>query len=144
MCIRDRFFRALASYDYSAAQAAQSDDAQLVDVIAEAYYAPRQASSDQAMAEWLRRYSERLEQDSTAAGVRQASMNQVNPLYVPRNYLAQLAIDDAEKGDFARLHEWLDVLRQPYTEQPGQQAFAQKRPEWARSRVGCSMLSCSS
>jgi uncharacterized protein YdiU (UPF0061 family) len=96
------------------------------------------------LGEWLCRYHARVREEGTPDGIRRNRMNAVNPLYVPRNYLAQLAIDKAEVGDFSLVREMLDVLRQPYTEQAGREAFAAKRPEWARHRAGCSMLSCSS
>jgi len=71
-------------------------------------------------------------------------MEAVDPLYVPRNYLLQEVIDATERGDRTALPEILDVLRHPYTEQPGRDRFCAKRPEWARVKPGCSMLSCSS
>ena len=71
-------------------------------------------------------------------------MNTVNPKYVLRNYIAQLAIDDADKGDYKLIDELFQMLKKPYDEQSEYQKWFTKRPEWARDKVGCSMLSCSS
>ena len=68
-----------------------------------------------------------------------------NPKYVLRNWMAQLAIDAAEEGDFSIAQELYELLKKPYDEQiEFEKKWFQKRPEWARHRVGCSMLSCSS
>ena len=111
-----------------------------------AYYTPERINLElQAQTQqWLSDYLKVAEQQGQSHGLRAALMNRTNPLYVPRNYLAQLAIDDADRGDFQRLHTWMDVLQKPYTWQEGMDEYAQKRPEWARNRSGCSMLSCSS
>jgi uncharacterized protein YdiU (UPF0061 family) len=71
-------------------------------------------------------------------------MATVNPRYVARNFLAQEAIDAATKGDLQPLHRLQEVLMRPYAGHPADAEYARMRPEWARHRAGCSMLSCSS
>lgn len=95
-------------------------------------------------AQWLIPYAERFAAEKIDATQRRERMNRVNPKFVLRNYLAQIAIDAAEAGDNSELMALHDALRRPYDEQPGNERFAEKRPEWARQRPGCSMLSCSS
>ena len=111
-----------------------------------AYYTPERINVDlQAQTQrWIRDYLALAAHQGQNHDSRAALMNRTNPLYVPRNYLAQLAIDDADRGDFQRLHTWMRVLENPYTWQEGMDEYAEKRPEWARNRSGCSMLSCSS
>ena len=111
-----------------------------------AYYHPGQWPQQyrDQLTSWLERYQQRLAQDNRPPHQRKQAMDAVNPKFVLRNYLAQLAIDRVENGDFTAVDELLDVVRHPYDEQPGKEHFAEKRPEWARNRPGCSMLSCSS
>ena len=138
------FFRDLATIR---GEADPTDNhAHLLATVASGFYEPEtRAAIDRApLGAWLARYQARVRAEAVPDGIRRTRMNAVNPLYVPRNYLAQLAIDKAETGDFSLVRETLDVLRQPYIEQPGREAFAAKRPDWARHRAGCSMLSCSS
>jgi uncharacterized protein YdiU (UPF0061 family) len=93
---------------------------------------------------WLGRYAARVREEGVAEEARVQRMNAVNPRYVPRNYLAQLAIDALEKGDASVLERVMEVLKRPYEEQPEHAELAARRPEWARQRPGCSALSCSS
>ena len=134
------FFRELAKIDPHAS------GGDLMGGVCDAYYQLDELTDEQrdAMQGWLSDYAGRVRHDESSAEQRVTSMNGVNPIYVLRNYQAQLAIDAAEVGDFSLISELLELLRNPYNVQPGKEAFAMKRPEWARTRVGCSMLSCSS
>lgn len=141
------FYRGLAQLDTADEGAHRANDTALLEPLLPAYYAPETLTGEHRArtTAWLRRYLNRLSAESGAdAEARRRRMNRVNPKYVLRNYLAQLAIDQCEQGDYALLHELQALLRHPYDEQPGKERFAAKRPEWARQRAGCSMLSCSS
>lgn len=93
---------------------------------------------------WFEAYLARLKKESLSDSERQVKMNRINPKYVLRNYMAQLAIDEANKGEYNMVSELHEMLKQPYHEQPENEKWFAKRPEWARHKVGCSMLSCSS
>jgi uncharacterized protein YdiU (UPF0061 family) len=139
------FFRALANVPVKLDPEEVSDDA-LLAPLAGAYYAPDALTGDaraRTLA-WLRRYGACVRAEGAPAAVRKQRMDAVNPKYILRNCLAQQAIDAAEKGDASLVLELLELLRHPYDEQPGREQFAARRPEWARHRAGCSMLSCSS
>jgi uncharacterized protein YdiU (UPF0061 family) len=119
-------------------------------VLRDAYYDPGAITAVQhaMLRGWLERYAARVAVEAGDSGIddveRARRMDVINPLYVPRNYLVQQVIEATERGDRAALPELLDVLRHPYDEQPGREQFTEKRPDWARHRPGCSMLSCSS
>jgi uncharacterized protein YdiU (UPF0061 family) len=130
------FFRALSDIDLASPTPAPLRDA--------FYDASRRLSTEAALVDWLARYAARCRADTLPPEARVAHMHASNPKFVLRNYLAQQAIDRATQGDDSGVLELLEVMRDPYGEQPGREAFAGRRPDWARDRAGCSMLSCSS
>jgi uncharacterized protein YdiU (UPF0061 family) len=127
------FFRDLADVPVDPGA---SDD-ELLAPLADAWYEPESPKTQ--FVPWLRAWGARVREDD-----HRAVMDSLNPRYVLRNYLAQEAIDLATTGDASLVWDLLDVLRRPYDDQPDRERFARKRPEWARTKVGCSMLSCSS
>lgn len=140
------FYRRLADVDIGLALNNAVSNERLMQPLLDAYYDSDALlpATVEAIGAWLRRYAQRVSADGVDPAVRRARMNWANPKYIPRNYLAQLAIDDAERGDGERLMALLEVLRRPYDDQPEHEEYARRRPEWARHRAGCSVLSCSS
>jgi uncharacterized protein YdiU (UPF0061 family) len=139
-------FRALAEAEtdftlFFRSLAALNTDAPSLEPLRRAFYSDAPRPLLQA---WLERYGARLREEGAPAAVRTPRMNAVNPKYVPRNYLAQQAIDALGNGDASVLERLMGVLKRPCDEQPEHDALAERRPEWARHRAGCSALSCSS
>jgi len=91
------------------------------------------------IAPWLVRYRARLRREAAGDSERKRRMDAVNPKYVLRNYLAQTAIEAAERKDFSEVRRLLDVLRRPFDEQPENDSYAAPPPEWGRRlEVSCS------
>ena len=133
------FFRTLSSFK-------KEQPEKGVELIQDAFYTPDTIKGNvlNNWKQWFADYAKRLEDETTSADERLHQMNKTNPKYVLRNYMAQLAIDKADKGDTSLLEEMYLLLKEPYSEQPKFEHWFAKRPEWARHKVGCSMLSCSS
>ena len=133
------FFRLLSSFNPKQAEKG-------IELIQDAFYSPEQLVGKVLTdwKHWFVSYAKRLERETTPNEEREQLMKTKNPKYVLRNYMAQLAIDKANKGDISLVEELYQVLKKPYEEQPEFEHWFTKRPEWARHKVGCSMLSCSS
>lgn len=135
------FFRLLSEFD------AKDDQSKVYEVVDEAFYnvSHAQPAIMHAYQAWETHYRHCLLLDAGSPAQQKRLMNSVNPAYVPRNYLAQQAIDAAETGDIRVFTNLLRVLEKPYQQQSStDQGAGSKRPEWAMNKAGCSMLSCSS
>lgn len=135
-----RFFRALGEMP-----AVLPHDASVPDLLGDVFYSEDALTTHHdRLLLWLRRWHAEVNAHGEGPTARRTRMHAANPRYVLRNWLAQEAIDLAEAGDPSRVRELLELLRAPYTDQPGMERFDAMRPEWARHKAGCSMLSCSS
>jgi uncharacterized protein YdiU (UPF0061 family) len=116
------------------------------EVIKESFYKIEEVvdKTEDAWMYWFTQYLNRLRQETLSDTDRKVAMDQVNPKYVLRNYMSQLAIEAAEKEDYSLIEELHLLLKNPYQEQEKYQKWFAKRPDWAREKIGSSMLSCSS
>jgi len=88
---------------------------------------------------WAKKYSQRLQQQSSSEQQRHQQMQSVNPKYVLRNYMAQAAIDAAQQGDYTEVNLLLEVLQAPFAEHPQAEKYAGLPPDWAEQiSVSCS------
>jgi uncharacterized protein YdiU (UPF0061 family) len=88
---------------------------------------------------WAATYRDRLRAERSDDAARALAMNRVNPKYVLRNHLAEVAIRQARQGDFAEVERLLKVLSRPFDEQAEHAAYAAFPPDWAHHiEVSCS------
>ncbi|MBZ0109511.1 MAG: protein adenylyltransferase SelO family protein [Candidatus Scalindua rubra] len=102
------FYRQLAKIDIGIGSLNDVHDATLPEPLLNAYYVPEQLTNDNVarIGNWTRCYKARVCKDGTLNYTRRKRMNAVNPKYVLRNYLTQLAIDKAEQGDNFMVNEY--------------------------------------
>ncbi|MFK7794795.1 MAG: YdiU family protein [Gammaproteobacteria bacterium] len=80
--------------------------------------------------QWLVRWQERLTDEELNSEDSVMLMNQVNPLYIPRNHKVEEAIEAAMKNeDYTKFEMLLTVLAQPYKQQAGKEEYSQPAPE---------------
>lgn len=128
-------FRNLSTFEENNVEA-------FVDLLPSMSYTEHFDTHKKEWTEWIQNYARIIQKQNNQD--RSNKMKTINPKYVLRNYMAQIAIDAADKGDYSIINELFLLLRTPYDEQPEMEKWFAKRPEWARHKVGCSMLSCSS
>jgi uncharacterized protein YdiU (UPF0061 family) len=123
------FFRRLGDLTLHQGDAGVESDAALRDMFMD------RAAFDH----WAQRYRTRLQAEQSDDARRRLAMHAVNPKYVLRNYLAQVAIDKAQAGDFSELAQLQLVLQKPFDEQPEYAQYAALPPDWASHlEVSCS------
>jgi uncharacterized protein YdiU (UPF0061 family) len=88
---------------------------------------------------WIVSFLERHSKETLSKDKRLELMNQVNPKFILRNYMAQEAIEAAEVNDFSKLETLMIVMTQPFEELIEHQKFANKSPMWAKDlEISCS------
>ncbi len=97
------------------------------------------AREPEVLRPWLTRYQQRIQRDARGQEERARLMNAVNPKYVLRNYLAQRAIESAQKGEYSEVEKLHVILTRPFDEQLDAESYAQPTPEWGkRLEISCS------
>lgn len=88
---------------------------------------------------WAEKYQNRLALESDNDEQRAIKMKRVNPKYILRNYMAEIAIKKAEQNDYTEIERLFNLLQKPFEEQPENESYSGLPPEWAQKiSVSCS------
>lgn len=99
----------------------------------------KQLVNHQGLLQWLTVYAERIKRNQITDEKRRKKMKEHNPKYILRNYLAQIAIDKAEEGDYSEIEQLMRVLSSPFEEHPDYEAYAELPPPWGKKlEISCS------
>jgi len=89
---------------------------------------------------WHEIYEERLNQENIFAKSRSEQMKQVNPKFILRNYICEIAIRKAQdENDYSEIENLMKILSDPFSEHEAFEHYAGHPPEWAHQiEVSCS------
>ena len=89
---------------------------------------------------WFEQYQQRLQQENVSPKVRSEQMKKINPKYILRNYMAEIAIRKAQdKKDYSEIENLMTILSQPFDEHPDFEHYAGHPPEWSNQiEISCS------
>ncbi|WXU00682.1 MAG: Protein adenylyltransferase SelO [Catillopecten margaritatus gill symbiont] len=95
-------------------------------------------SNDKIYEKWLKTYQSRIDQDKNTK--RTELMNQVNPKFILRNYLAEVAIRKAQDDkNYSEINTLFNLLKNPFDEHKGFDNYTEEAPDWAQNlEVSCS------
>ncbi|NYD89097.1 protein adenylyltransferase SelO [Sphingomonas melonis] len=75
---------------------------------------------------WAAAWRLRLSRETRDAESRRASMDRVNPAFIPRNHQVEAMIETAvQRNDFSPFHRLLDILSRPFDDQLDAKTFAE-------------------
>ncbi|XP_055283864.1 protein adenylyltransferase SelO-like isoform X2 [Moschus berezovskii] len=111
-------------------------------VIPQEFWALKMISEHKLFPAWVSQYLSRLKSNiSDSDSERRKRMTAVNPRYVLKNWMAESAVQKAERNDFSEVHLLQQVLRHPFQKHSAAEraGYSSPTPSWARDlRVSCS------
>ncbi|MCT4663688.1 MAG: YdiU family protein [Flavobacteriales bacterium] len=131
------FFRNLSQFD-------EENPHKWFDIIKDSLYQELETNQLLSWEKWFHSYASELKNQGNSRLRRKEEMDQVNPKYILRNYMADACISAAEKGDFSLFNEFYLLLQNPYEEQFEYEKWFKRNPFWTKENPNSSTLSCSS
>ena len=88
---------------------------------------------------WINSFQKRHHKESFTLSEKLVLMNNTNPKFILRNYMAQEVIEAAEESNYSELETLIKIITNPFEEHEDFQSFAERSPEWAKDiEISCS------
>ncbi|XP_008583228.1 PREDICTED: selenoprotein O-like [Galeopterus variegatus] len=110
--------------------------------IPQQFWALKTVSKHKLFPAWVSQYLLRLKSNmNDSDSERRRRMTSVNPRYVLKNWMAESAVQKAERNDFSEVHLLQEVLQHPFQKHSAAEkaGYSAPTPSWAKDlRVSCS------